>query len=90
VPDLTGAAASGDRIKALRSLRDRLAIEIDECNSDRDLTGLGKLFVDVVNAIESAGGGGKATVEDETFDELAKRRAARGADAAGGARPAGG
>jgi hypothetical protein len=79
---LTTVAHTGDRIETLRNLRDLLAREIESCDSKRDLAALTHQFVNVLAAIDAAGG--EQTMEDRVFDELAMRRSDRGADPGGG------
>lgn len=49
---LLEAAQSDDRATALRRLRDRLAEEIDACQSGRDLASLSQRFMDVVAQLD--------------------------------------
>ena len=79
---LPDAALSGDRLAALRALRQVLAEQIRDCESARDIGSLAKQLRDTLSEIDSLGGAAEPTVEDETFDELAGRRSARGTDAA--------
>lgn len=51
--DLTCAAASGDRLKALEVLRDKLAETIDNTASTRDLAALSKQMVEVLEQIDT-------------------------------------
>jgi hypothetical protein len=44
------AAASGDRLKLLKALRDRIALEIEDCPT-RDLSPLTRRLQDIVNDI---------------------------------------
>lgn len=37
---IADSAKTGDRIRTLEALRDRLAVEIDQCNSARDVAAL--------------------------------------------------
>lgn len=68
------AASSGSERDALMALRDRLAAEIDACDSGRDLAALSRQFVDVVTRLGDSEDAKKGTV----LDELSKRRAANG------------
>jgi hypothetical protein len=56
---VAAAAGSGDRLAALTALRDRLAVEIDDCSSKRDMAALSLRFMDVVEQIEELSRGGK-------------------------------
>lgn len=80
------AAATGDRLKALRALRDLLAVEIDTCSSARDIAALSRQFADVLAQIEKLA---PPEQKGTPLDELAKRRAGRGAAAPGAGRAAG-
>lgn len=83
---VSDAAGSDDRKRALIALRDRLAIAIDECESMRDLAPLSSRLADILAQIE------ELTPKVQTgdpVDEIAARRAARGAGPTkGAARPA--
>ena len=78
---LPDAALSGDRLAALRALRQVLAEQIRDCESARDIGSLAKQLRDTLSEIDSLGGAAEQTVEDRTFDELADRRS-RVSDAA--------
>lgn len=78
-PSLIDAAASGDRPATLRALRDRLAVEIQTCDSARDIAALSRQLTDVLNQLESL----PKPAEGTPLDELANRRRSSGA-----ARPA--
>ena len=75
---LEDVAPGGDRLATLQVLRDRLAAELDRCVSLRDLAALALRFTDVLEQIQALGGSSDSA-ETETFNELARRRAARGA-----------
>jgi hypothetical protein len=77
---LSTVAAEGDRLDTLCTLRDRLARDIDATDSARDSAALGRLFADVLAQIDALAHAGAVTSEDNTFDEIAKRRSARGAN----------
>ena len=77
---LPDATLSGDRLAALRALRQVLAEQIRDCESARDIGSLSKQLRDTLSEIDSLGGAAEPTVEDETFDELAGRRSARSTD----------
>ena len=86
VPDgLREAAATGSRLTALQALRDRLAVEIDTCSSARDIAALSRQFADVLAQIEKLA---PPEQKGTPLDELAKRRAGRGAAAPGAGRAA--
>lgn len=75
-------AVQQSRLHALRELRDRLAVDLDECGSARDVAALSQRLMDVlaqIDSVEKAGTAGERTA----LDELAARRKAAGrADAA--------
>lgn len=75
---LMEAAASGDRLVALRALRSVLAATITAGPPPRDLAALSRQLTDVLAQIEEAE---KSAPEHKgtPLDELEKRRAARGA-----------
>lgn len=76
------AVVSGDRLRSLVALRDKLARAIDECESLRDLPPLASRLADVLVQVESLTP--KVEVGD-AVDEITARRAARGAGPAAGA-----
>lgn len=81
---LADAAGEG-RLKALVTLRDLLARQIDECDSKRDLAALSLRFTDVLEQIEAV----ERLLPAEkgtALDEFTRRRAER--EAAGAPRPA--
>ena len=69
---VASAAESGDTLAALKALRNRLARDLDECRSRRDVAALSARLADTLARIE-------AWKPDRTSvrDELAKKRAAR-------------
>ena len=69
-------AAPGGRLAGLIALRDRLAVEIDSCDSARDVAALSRQFTDVLAQVDELQGG----VEDKpltALDELRRRREGR-------------
>ena len=78
---LSKSAPTGDRLRALRDLRDLLAVQIEACESLRDLAALSGRLQSVLSEIdeltpkEAAGDG---------IDEIAKRRSARRSGSAKG------
>ena len=77
---IAAAAASGNHLAALQALRDRLAGDLDDCNSARDVAALSQRLMDVLGQIDVIT---RADVKDEKgtpLDELRKRRAARAAN----------
>lgn len=76
---LSESAAAGDRLQTLRDLRDLLALQIEACDSLRDLASLsGRLqaVLDQIAEIEPK------KAEGDGIDQLAQRRAARRSSAA--------
>lgn len=67
-------AESGDRLGALRALRDLLAREIQTCESSRDLASLSGRFQAVMDQIAELE---PKKAEGDGIDEIAHRRAAR-------------
>ncbi len=86
VPEsLAGVAAGDDTGATLRALRDRLARQIDGCESARDVAALARQLTDVLGQIATL----PADVKGTPLDELMRRRAGVSAagvpDSAGGA-----
>lgn len=74
MPPLSESAGTGDRLAALRDLRDLLAASIEACESMRDLAALSARLQSVLGEIaelepQKAVGDG--------IDEIAQRRASR-------------
>ena len=81
---LQSAAKTDDRVKALKALRDRLAAEIDDCDSKRDMASLSLRFMDVVEQIEELTGGPKPAKEPKEtpasdFERRLREREAKAA-----------
>jgi hypothetical protein len=75
-------ASSVGRLGGLRALRDRLAVELDECDSKRDVAALSQRFMDVLAQIEACEKA--APVQEGTaLDEVNARRAAKAAKVPG-------
>jgi hypothetical protein len=70
---LANIARESGRLAALEALRDRLAREIDECDSPRDLPALALRFTDVLAQIDDM----PQSREVSRADEIAARRTAR-------------
>lgn len=79
------AVSSGDYLRALEATRDEIALDLDACESMRDKAALYLRLADVLQRIEAAR---PQQERGDVVDEIAKRRAARGAVAAAGARRA--
>lgn len=71
-----------DRLERLAAARDRLSTAIDTCESMRDLPSLIREYRAVLEEIHTLSPTAKA---GDPVDEVAKRRADRGAGAAAGA-----
>lgn len=81
---LVEKAEQGDRRATLEALRDRLARQIEDTDSGRDVAALGRLLADVLAQLDSL----PTSAEVSRADEIAARRAARRAGATGKARTA--
>lgn len=71
---LSESAPSGDRLAALRDLRDLLARNIETCDSLRDLAALSGRLQAVLAEIDELT---PKEAEGDGIDEIAQRRAAR-------------
>lgn len=78
---LREVAGTGDRLETLRALRDRIASQIDETDSARDVAALGQRLMDALGQIDDIEG---STPEQKgtALDDLRARRAARRSGAA--------
>ncbi len=76
------AVASGSEVQALEALRDALAAQLTDCESARDYAALSLRLMDAVERI-SVLEADAPEQEGTVLDDLAKRRAARNAGAAG-------
>jgi hypothetical protein len=75
--NLADAAASGDRIAALQALRDKIAQELDACESSRDIAALAGRLQSVLAELDTIA----PPIGAETpLDVLRARRAERRAD----------
>jgi len=71
-------AASEGRLAGLVALRERLAAEIDGCESARDVAALSIRFMDVLAQIDEISGGSAAGAAPASpLDELRRKRAER-------------
>lgn len=73
---LAATARAGDALATLRALRDRIAADLDSCDSARDVASLSQRLMDVVEkiaALEKAQPAAKGT----PLDELATRRSGK-------------
>lgn len=70
---LTAAAATGDRLTALRALRDRLAADLDDTDSKRDVAALAQRLMDVLAQIDELGGGAAVAKPETGLDEFTQR-----------------
>lgn len=73
---LADTAADGDRLATLQALRDRLASDLDECHSARDVASLAQRLMDVLTQIDGLTqptSSKEATGLDEFTQRLAER-----------------
>ena len=78
VPDnLSAAAGTGSRVTVLTALRDRLAADLDVCESARDVAALAARLMDVLDRIAAAEKD-RPNTTGTALDELTKRRKAAG------------
>ena len=70
---LIEAAAGGDRLTALRELRDLVATSLVKCNSTRDVAALARRLQGILQEIEEIESVSDA--EGDPLDELSQRRA---------------
>lgn len=82
---LVEEVASGDRRRALVALRDRLAGDLDVCESARDVGTLAARLADVLEQIDAL----PNRAEVSAADEIAARRASRRASPSRPARTTG-
>ena len=76
---LTESAASGDRLAALRDLRDFLAGQLVGCESKRDVAALAARYQSVLEQVAALE---PKKAEGDGIDEIARRRSARRASTA--------
>jgi len=69
---IADSAKSGDRVRALEALRDRLADEIDGCQSSRDVAALASRLQSVLAELDTIG---PVIAGTTPLDELRMRRA---------------
>lgn len=74
---LVYAAASGNRIAALEALRDKLAQELDGCESSRDVAALAARLQSVLAELDTIA---PPIAAETPLDVLRSRRAERRAD----------
>ena len=74
---LGDVAKSGDRIRTLEALRDRLADELDGCNSSRDVAALASRLQSVMAELDTIA---PVLATETPLDILRARREARRAD----------
>lgn len=84
---LSEAAATGDRITALRALRERLAADLDECTSMRDVASLSQRLMDVLAQIDELGGGVKVEAPKTGLSRFEEKLRERSAASSGSRRP---
>jgi hypothetical protein len=74
---LGDVAKTGDRIRTLEALRDRLADELDGCNSSRDVAALASRLQSVMAELDTIA---PQIAAETPLDILRARREARRAD----------
>lgn len=75
-PLLSGVAVRNDRLATLKVLRRRLAAELDECRSARDVSSLSQRLMDVLAQIEVIERE-KPEMGGTVRDEVARKRSER-------------
>lgn len=75
---IAGVAQTGDCLATLEALRDRLAQEIDDCMSNRDLAALTLRLVDILQRIDNMPQSAPTSKADEIAARRAERLAQRG------------
>lgn len=81
---LADAAESGCRATALEALRDRLARDLDDCVSARDVASLAARLMDVLAQLADLGVGVDVVEEVTAVDEFTARLKARSVSASAG------
>ena len=82
-PSFTEVVAAGVTVSSLEAMRDQIAADLELCESMRDKAALYLRLADVLKTLEELR---PQIVKGDSVDEIAARRAARGAGPA--ARPA--
>jgi hypothetical protein len=77
---LLDVVADGDRLLALRELRDRVAAELDASKSARDVAALSQRLMDVLAQIEQIEQA-RSAPRSNARDEVARKRAERASKA---------
>ena len=85
---LVEAVVGDDRLRVLRALRDRLAVDLDGCRSLRDVASLSQRLMDVLVQIEALTGAASAGKPERGtgLSEFEARLAERQSGAAGAGR----
>jgi hypothetical protein len=83
-----GSVGGDADVVSLKALRDRLAAEIDQCRSPRDLAALSRQYIEVLDRLTEVAQPPAPAADDSgkpmsIADEIAARRAARQANTAG-------
>lgn len=86
---LSDAVATGERLRALEALRDRLASDLDACASARDVASLSQRLMDVLKQIDELGGGVQAERKETGLSEFERRLRERESAAKGPRRAVG-
>jgi hypothetical protein len=74
---LVGVTQTGDRLASLEALRDLLAVQIEQCDTFRDLAALTLRLTDVLEQIDTMPAHREASAADEIADRRNARRRAR-------------
>lgn len=68
--NIVAAAITGNRLETLKALRERIAQQIDSCESGRDMASLSKRLIEVMDEIDVIEAAGNPGDMDAVFDEL--------------------
>lgn len=68
--NIVAAAVAGDRLETLKALRERIAQQIDSCESGRDMASLSKRLIEVMDEIDLIKAADNPGEIDTVFDEL--------------------
>lgn len=68
--NIVEAAVAGDRLETLKALRERIAQQIDGCESGRDMASLSKRLIEVMDEIDLIQSADNPDDIDTVFDGL--------------------
>lgn len=77
---VSDAESSGKRVEILEALRARLAMEVDSCDSRKELPALVLRLTDVLSQLDSMPSSEEVSAADEIAERRAARRAGRAKD----------